>query len=97
MSHDLAAIYREAIRRRQEAAAQIRAYRELINAVGHNLHCFDEPRFARDIEIDTTAWPTGQQIADSVDAWLRAHADATAAWDQIPKNERHGLTPPDHP
>ncbi len=102
MSDDPVAAYRKAIKARNEAGAQLSKFSGMFRTVVKKLTNFGEPLYIRgapkslDVKIDVALWPTGQQIVDAIDAWHRAHADATTAWSQIPEDERDALKAPDH-
>jgi nucleotide-binding universal stress UspA family protein len=44
--------------------------------------------------IDASAWPTGQQIAETLSAWHEAAERARTAWACLPEAARAGVPPP---
>ena len=99
MTEDPVDTYRKALKARADAAKRLSAFSDMLRAVGEALRGSWPMHHAGPVKvtIDVTSWPTSQQILDTVDAWNRAHTDATAAWDHIPDDDRVGLKPPHQP
>ena len=55
------------------------------------------PSASRKLVIDAQQWPTGDQLAQTLMACLKARKAAQAAWDAVPANSRNSLKDPPPP